>query len=202
MRHLTKCVVGLVVLTAAGCSPVKTIVANEYQLTQYSSKQVSAKVHLTTLLVTRPDAVSGYDTEAMLYTDKPFKVETFAKNAWVSAPASMLYPLITQSLQQSGYFYAVTTSPYSESTDFRLDTQLIKLQQNFLKKPSQIDMVTKIVLTDVKGNKVIASRIINQHVNCPMDTPYGGVLAANKAAEEFTAMATDFVVKVLKQART
>jgi len=183
------------VLSLLACSPVKTVVANEYQLSMFSPKHYNSNPKSTTLLVTTTEAVSGYDTEAMLYVKKPFKIEAFAKNAWLSPPASMLYPLITQSLQRSGEFYAVVTSPYSERTDYRLDTQLIRLQQNFLKKPSVIELVVKLVLTDVASNKVLASTIISRRVPCMMDSPYGGVLAANKASEQLTAMGTDFVLR-------
>ncbi|TAL61553.1 MAG: hypothetical protein EPN84_07800, partial [Legionella sp.] len=162
----------IIALGLCSCSPVKTVIDNEYQLSLFSAKYHGEKKGVATLLVTTPDAISGYDTEEMLYIKKPFKVEAFSKNAWLSPPADMIYPLITQSLQRSGAFYAVATSPYGEATDYRLDSQLIRLQQNFLKKPSEIDLVLKVVLTDVGLNKVIGSTIISQHVRCPMDTPY------------------------------
>lgn len=184
-------------LSLLGCA-VKAKVSNEYQLSKYSAKQYAAKSEHITLLITAPDAVAGYQTDEMLYTNKPFKVESFAKNAWTSPPAEMLYPLMTQSLERSGYFHAVATSAYSEAADYRLDTQLLSLQQNFLKKPSTLEFAVKIVLTNVNDNKVLASRIISQQIPCPMDTPYGGVLAANKATEHFTATTTNFVLSHIK----
>lgn len=195
--RLTLSFIGLLMLCS--CSPVKTVVDNEYQLSLFSAKYHGTKSGVATLLVTTPDAIAGYDTEEMLYIKKPFKVEAFAKNAWLSPPANMLYPLITQSLQRSGAFYAVATSPYGEATDYRLDSQLIRLQQNFLKKPSEIDLVVKVVLTDVALNKVIGSTIVSQHVPCPAESPYGGVIAANKATEQLTGNITQFVLKHIKQ---
>jgi cholesterol transport system auxiliary component len=54
-------------------------------------------------------------------------------------------------------------------------------------------MSLKAVLTRVKNNQVLASRIISARVPCPMDTPYGGVIAANKASVIITKKIKHFV---------
>lgn len=180
------------------CSPVSLPVNEEYQLSSFSAKKYVTKPHRISLLVTPVGAVSSYQTEEMLYVDKPFQLESFAKNAWKSPPADMLYPLMVESLQRSGYFYAITTNLYSEHSDYRLDTELLKLEQNFLSKPSTIQFSVKVVLTHVEDNLVLGSRIMSYSIPCERDTPYGGVLAANKASQQFTAAVTDFVISQLR----
>lgn len=180
------------------CSPVKTPVTNEYQLTAFSTKQWSSRPHHVSILVTAPEAVAAFQTEEMLYIKKPYQLEPFVKNAWTAPPADMLFPLLVQSLQRTGYFYAVTSSPYSEEATYRLDTQLLSLAQSFLKKPSVLEFTAKIVLTRTSDNKVIGSQIISQQIACLSDTPYGGVVAANKASLQFTARAVDFVISHIK----
>ncbi|HDV5708938.1 TPA: membrane integrity-associated transporter subunit PqiC [Legionella pneumophila] len=199
MRVLSSVCFMLGILTLMSCSPVKVPVTNEYQLTAYSTKQLTRKPRPITIQVTVPEAVAGYQTEEMLYIKKPFKLEPFVKNAWTSPPADMLFPLLVQSLQSSGYFYAVTSSPYSEDADYRLDTQLLKLEQNFIKKPSVLEFSAKIVLTHISDNQIIGSRIVSLQIPCSQDTPYGGVIAANQATFRFTATATDFVVSHIKR---
>ncbi|HHX3464614.1 TPA: ABC-type transport auxiliary lipoprotein family protein [Legionella pneumophila] len=199
MRVLSSGCFILGILTLMSCSPVKVPVTNEYQLTAYSTKQLTRKPRPITIQVTVPEAVAGYQTEEMLYMKKPFKLEPFVKNAWTSPPADMLFPLLVQSLQSSGYFYAVTSSPYSEEADYRLDTQLLKLEQNFIKKPSVLEFSAKIVLTHISDNQIIGSRIVSLQIPCSQDTPYGGVIAANQATFRFTATATDFVVSHIKR---
>lgn len=200
MRILSILLLSTGIALLFGCSPVKTPVTNDYQLSAYSSKQYVKKSRPVTLLVSAPEAVAGYQTEQMLYVNKPFQLEPFVKNAWSSPPADMIYPLLVQSMQRSGYFYAVASSPYNSAlADYRLDTQLLSLEQNFLKKPSVIDFSAKIVLTRVDNSKVLASRIISLQIPCSTDTPYGGVVAANKATQQFTAKATDFVITHIKR---
>ncbi|WP_131779336.1 ABC-type transport auxiliary lipoprotein family protein [Legionella bozemanae] len=193
MKKLTVFLVGLSAVVLSACSPVKISVKNQYQLSAYSTKQLAKKPMPITLLVTTPDAAAGYQTEQMLYVKKPYALEPFVKNAWVNPPADMLYPLILQSLQRTNLFEAVTSNAYTLGATYRLDTQLLSLQQNFLKKPSVLEFSAKVVLTHVSDNNVLASKIINLRIPCPSDTPYGGVIAANKATQQFTAALTHFV---------
>jgi len=181
------------------CSPVKTPVTDQYNLTSYSTKKTAHEPTHRSLLVSLPEAVSGYQTEQMLYIKKPYELSVFAHSAWISSPANMLYPLIVESLQNSYYFTAVASGSYADKTDYRVDTQLLSFQQNFLVKPSQMELRAKVVLTHVEDNRVIASRIINERISCPQDSPYGGVLAANQATRQFTAKLSDFVIEHVKQ---
>jgi cholesterol transport system auxiliary component len=181
------------------CSPVSMPESNQYQISSYSSKQWAKRPIHATLLVTIPEAVAGYQTDEMLYIKKPYQLESFAKNAWVNPPANMLYPLLTQSIQRAGYFHAVSSSPYAQDADYRLDTQVLHLEQNFFHKPSVLSFSIKVVLTRISDNKIIASRIISQNIPCAMDTPYGGVLAANKASLLTTEAVTRFVVSSIKR---
>ena len=147
-----------------------------------------------TLLVTAPDAATEYQTAQMLYIKKPYELEAFAKNAWVNPPADMLYPLIIESLQKTNLFKAITSNAHTLGADYRLDTQLLTLDQNFLRKPSVLEFSAKVVLTDVSESKVLGSRIINLKILCSSDTPYGGVVAANQATQQFTAIVDRFVM--------
>lgn len=184
-------------LLSMGCSPVKVPATHQYQLTAYSNKKVARHSHHMTLLVTTPEAATAYQTEQMFYIQKEYQLAPFVKNAWFSPPADMLHPLLMQSLQASGYFDGVVSSPYHEGGDYRLDTQLLALKQNFLKKPSVIELSAKVVLTRVKENEVLGSLIIDIQQPCPSDTPYGGVIAANQAAYQLTAQVVNFVVRRL-----
>ena len=181
------------------CSPIQNAISDQYKLESFSHKKIVAKQSTSSLLISQPDAIAGYQTEQMLYTDKPFELSNFAHSAWISSPANMIYPLITQSLQHTHYFYAVASGPNADKTDYRLDTQLIELQQNFLTKPSTVALVASVVLTHVSNNRVVSSRIFSQHVTCLEDTPYGGVVAANKAVSAFTAQLTDFIIEQVQR---
>ncbi len=177
-----------------GCS-IKYPPVNLYRLEQFSEKHHAKSTRSLSIIIAQPEAAEGYRSQQMSYVNKPLALNYFVHNAWTSAPAKMLSPLLQQSLQTTGYFHAIVTPPYSGLTDYRLDTQLLELQQNFLYHPSVVQLVVKIVLTRLNNDHVIASKIIKQQVNCPEETPYGGVIAANLAVKAFTGIATDFILK-------
>jgi cholesterol transport system auxiliary component len=180
-------------LCLSACTAIKLPVTQYYQLTQFSHQRFQTHPGQTTLFVSPPEALRGYDSIKMNYSTEAFEVKSFAHHAWLGSPALMIQPLLTQSLQSSGYFRAVASGIYSDKTDYRLDTQLLMLQQNFMTKPSRLFLVIKLVFNDARKNQVIASKIFQYRIPCSSDTPYGGVLAANEAVKRFTADAVKFV---------
>jgi cholesterol transport system auxiliary component len=181
------------------CSAVQLPVTNQYRLQAFDTRalQSSPSAHRT-LLISQPEAAEGYQTEQMLYVDKPFQLSAFAGNAWVSTPANMLFPLLIQSFQASRAFSAIASSPYPNQVDYRLDTQVIAMQQNFLTTPSQLELTLKIVLTHVKNNTILFSTILTETVTCTSDTPYGGVVAANQAIQTLTGKIKRQVIRAIK----
>ncbi len=183
-------------LMLSSCSPIKTPVIHQYTLTipAYKHKQTTHKRLNSTLLISKPEAMAGYQTDQMLYVNTPFTLEPFAKNAWTSPPAAMLYPVLVQYIQDSHVFRAITSSPFADKTDYRLDTQLIALNQNFLSQPSILNFTVKLALTRVSDNHVLASQLITKHIPCSSNTPLGGVVAANQASTAFAEDALAFVI--------
>ncbi len=186
----------------AACSAVKSPVEHQYQLTSFSSMRLAKAPNQSTLLVTPTEAVNGYQTEEMIYSTRQYALSNFTKNSWFSPPASMLYPLLIQSLQHSGYFYAVSSGAYISKTDYRLDSQLIEIKQNFIKKPSELDLKIKAVITRVADNQILSSHTFSQHVVCPHESPYGGVIAANQATQKLTRDIAHFVIRNVSRAKT
>lgn len=181
-----------------GCSPIKMPVNNIYSLESFGSHRMLERSNHS-LLVSPTEAMSGYQTEQMFYVQKPFELTAFAHNAWISSPANMVYPLILESLEKSGYFFAVASGPYVDKSEYRLDTQLIELQQSFLVKPSVIHLVVRAMITHIADNRIVASRVFHEQIRCPMDTPYGGVIAANQASKKLTHALSNFVISKIRQ---
>lgn len=190
---------GVLFLTSCAVSP---LVTNQYSLDKYSSiRYKTPDKHTSSIYIGTPEAIAGIQTDQMLYTMVPHEVSTFVHNTWKNPPADMLYPLIQQSIQDSQYFRIVASGSHAEICHYRLDVELLDFKQNFLKRPSHIDFLVKVMLTDTTQDKVITTKLIRESVRCPSDNPYGGVLAANQATEQLTRRITAFVVSEVKHYR-
>lgn len=183
----------IAVSTLTACSLLRGKPIQEYRLDNPSKITLRRAPTSQSILVSKPLAASGYGNNDMRYTKKPYELASFANSSWINPPADMLETLLVESLQNSKYFHAVVRAPFSGITNLRLDTQLLMLRQNFISKPSRVDIVINANLVSEKNNKVIRSRRFQAHETAPEDSPYGGVLAANKAINRIMKQIVRFV---------
>lgn len=157
---------------------------NNYRLTGASEIKSPLKPTSRTLLISMPLAAPGYQNNNMVYITKNYDAEAFVRNEWDAPPANMLLAVEAESLQNTGYFHAVIPAPSPARSDLRLDTYLIKLQQDFSRSPSVLEMSIGAVLIDSDWFNVIASQRFSVEVTTTSDDPYGGVIAANIACKK------------------
>jgi len=144
------------------------------------------------LAVSVPRVRPGFDTPMMAYTQRPNALEYFARNRWVDTPAHMLAPLLAQALERSGGFRAVVQAPSSAAAALRLDTELVRLEQDFSARPSRVRFTLRAQLIDAGARRVLASAEFDETEAAPSDDPYGGVIAANRALTRLLERLVDF----------
>ncbi len=183
-------------LLVAGCGPVKTPPVSTYTITtlQDSFNPRRVKSHQT-LLVNTPVASPGYASSNMIYIMVPFRLRSFANHRWVAPPSQMLLPIIAQRIRSTGFFKAVVTPPFSGITNYRLETNLIKLQQEFIDPMSHVRLVMQATLINSTTNRVVASRRFQVYLKAQANNPYSGVLAINRAATIMAAKLSNFVLR-------
>ncbi len=130
-----------------------------------------------------------------MYVRHANQLEYFAHNEWVDTPARMLAPLIVAAMEQSGAFRAVVQVPSTAAGDMRLDTEILRLQHEFLRTPSRVRFTLRAYLVDTTSRRVLASREFEAVASAPSENPYGGVVAASQAVrqvlEELAAFCAD-----------
>lgn len=156
-------------------------------------KPVQAKRDLV-LAVSMPRARPGFDTPQMAYFRQPHELDYFAVNRWADTPSRMLGPLLAQALEQTGSFRAIVQTPGVVTANIRLDTELIRLQQDFSTQPSKVQLTLRAQLIDMVGKRVIAVKTFDETENATSDDAYGGVIAANQVAQRVLGQLADFCV--------
>lgn len=173
-----------------GCSallppppPPDNIYLLEANLPSIPARSAPATQYQIVLAVSMPRARAGFDTAQMIWVRQAHGLEVYSRNRWADTPARMLAPLLTQTLERSGAFHAVVMSPSSASAMLRLDTELIRLQQDFSVRPSKVQFTLNAQLIDIGTRRVIASAEFDETENAATEDAYGGVRAANLALE-------------------
>ena len=145
------------------------------------------------LLLSAPQAEPGFDTPRMVYLTRPHEVSYYATNQWAETPARMIGTLLMRSLEKSGLWRVVVPIPSSVRGDYRLDTQGLVLQQEFLQRPSQVRVGFRLQLVRVHEQAVLGSHRFEVVETAATDDAYGGVLAANRAVATLLEQVTTWV---------
>lgn len=158
---------------------------------------VSAKIHAPTVVIGIPRAAPGFDSHQMAYIRQSHRLEYFRQSEWVAAPATMLAPMIAASLERSGEFSAVVHAPTSIIGQLRLDVEIVRLQQEFLKVPSQVHFTLRAHLLDASTRQVIAWHEFDSVVATTSEDPYAGVIATNTVIRNVMKELADFCVSAV-----
>lgn len=163
----------------AGCSALQaphTEHTHLYLLDAQAAPTVAEK-HKQVLAVSPTTARSGYDTPQIAYLRQPLELEYFATHRWADTPAHMIKPLLIETLTPK---YAAVAAG-QVTAHLRLDTELVRLQQDFTAQPSRVQITLRAQLIDVQEKRIIAVHEFNEIEPSASEDAYGGVLAANRA---------------------
>jgi cholesterol transport system auxiliary component len=133
------------------------------------------------ILVSRPRAASGFTGAQMIYTDTPYRLDSFARHRWADAPANMLEPLVVGTLEASGLFRQVAAAGTRTRADLRLDTELLRLVQVFSEGRSRVEIAMRVSLIGTQDSRLVDSRVLSVTEPAAELTAYAGVTAANRA---------------------
>ncbi len=164
-----------------------------YVLNVVSEQHAESRRNNLLLLVSTPQAQPGFDNRRIAYTKTPFALDYYTKSEWADTPAQMFGPLIVRALDNNGTFRAVVAAPAPVAGDLRLDTEIVRLQQEFLEKPSRVRVTLRAKLYNVNTHEVLATKQLETVAMAPSEDAYGGVQAANSAA---TSLLNELVVFV------
>ena len=176
----------------AGLRPPETADLSIYVLDARPAVDTRVPQRNAVLAVGTPRAWPGFDTPRIAYVRQPYELDYFATGRWADAPARMLGPLIVHALEHGGGFHAVVHSVSMVASDVRLDTELVRLQHEFLGGPSRVRIELRAQLIDMNDRRVIAARDFEETEPAAADNVYSGVAAANRALERVLTRLAEF----------
>lgn len=200
-RLLGVCLASMVLSACSVLQPKVTTPPSFYAL-EYTGPAASASAARTpqpanapTLVISPVRAASGFDSQRIIYLREPHKLEYFAHSEWIDSPARMLGPLMVAAIEQTGAFRAVVMTPGSAGGELRLDTEIVRLQQDFQSQPSTVHFTLRVYLVEEKTRKVLAWRSFESKVPASSDDPKAGVVAANQAVRTVLEELSQFLLR-------
>ena len=111
-----------------------------------------------------------------------------------------LYCLV-RAAEATGAFGVVLLAPATASTRWRLETELLRLQQNFSAGgPSQLRLTLRAVLVDSSSRAVLASREFDTSLPAASEDAAGGAAAAQRAALQVARQLAQFCAQAVGRA--
>lgn len=191
MRLLLLCAAALGLTLTSACSglfPKAATPASVYSLDDARSVRpatpaVPAEATAPTLIVNPTRAAPGHDSQHIVYVRVAHQLEHFARSDWVDTPARMIAPLIVSAIENTGAFRAIGPATSGIAGDLRLDTEVLRLQQEFGGGPSRVRFTLRATLSDNATRQVISWREFDATAASASENPYGGVVAANQVVQ-------------------
>ena len=182
----------------SGCSVLpkpEPVAMNQYLLEYTPHQPASGSVDdMPVLIVTAPRAHGGYDSHRIAYMKQEFALRYYTRSRWADTPSRMLAPLLADAMQATGQFQALYATPGSIAADYRLDTELIRLHQDFTQQPSVVHITLRAQLVDLQAGRVVGTRQFDITEPTATQDSYGGVVAANKAVSQLLDELAQFCV--------
>ena len=160
-------------------------------------KQVMSGAQLPTLTIGTPIAAAGFGGVHIVYQRKAHELERFALNQWVDTPAQMLAPQIVRAVENTGAFRGVVRASTAAASDFRLDTEIVRLQQNFISTPSETRFTLRAVLVNSATRRIVGAREFDASAAAASEDPRSGVDAANAAVRQVLADLAKFCAEAV-----
>lgn len=186
-----------------GCSlftPLKSE-SSKALLSQLPTELPQHAAQAVTLLVLPPQATPVFDTTQIAYKTSPYQIDYFNKEQWAATPPQMLLPLLTITLEQSGYFNTIATPPYFGSYDYALGSKIIAFTQDFTTQPATLQLAIRVELSSGATGQVISSRVIELREPIQQNNAADGVVAANYVVAQALREIADFAVTGVEKNR-
>lgn len=174
---------GCSVLLPKETTPPLIYVLDGARVARLSTLPVAASATSPALVINPTRAAPGFDSQHIVYVRVAHQLERYARSDWVDTPARMLMPLIVSAVETPGGFRAVGIATSGIAGDLRLDTEVLRLQQEFGEAQSRVRFTLRAILSNNTTRQVISWQEFDETILSESADTYGGVIAANRAVQ-------------------
>ncbi|OCL97214.1 ABC-type transport auxiliary lipoprotein family protein [Arcobacter porcinus] len=166
----------------AGCSFKQDLVEQNKYSINFSTNKVEVSKKVDSIFIEEPNVNKSFNQTAILYSNKEFLFEEYAKNRWISSPSNMIYNQLIDSFNSSNIFKNIISKDKRIEYKYLLRSEVLKLYQVFEEDSSYA--VIKVNFYFIENNKTIKTYNFDKKIICEKNSAYGFVKAVNIGFEE------------------
>ncbi|OCL84638.1 ABC-type transport auxiliary lipoprotein family protein [Arcobacter porcinus] len=166
----------------AGCSFKQDLVEQNKYSINFSTNKVEVSKKVDSIFIEEPNVNKSFNQTAILYSNKEFLFEEYAKNRWISSPSNMIYNQLIDSFNSSNIFKNIISKDKRIEYKYLLRSEVLKLYQVFEEDSSYA--VIKVNFYFIENNKTIKTYNFDKKIICEENSAYGFVKAVNIGFEE------------------
>lgn len=183
-----------------GCAAITVPAIDSYtintlcEIEQSSEKKASfSKV----LKVSMPKSTTAIMSRHILYQEKEFSQNSYARSGWIDTPNKMLGSLFLSCINKSSIFKAVLPSHSRGKSDFLLESTLSKFHHHINSDGSSEGRVRiEYYLIETKSGQVVATNEFFSNVSSKTLDAKGGVRALNDASKSVALSLTRWLLSL------
>ena len=154
------------------------------------------------LAIESPDAPAVLRTRDIAYQPEQHQLRYYSRSQWADPPPRMLETALVSAFERSQLFRGVVRSSAAGRPDYRLGTELLRLEHDFSGSGgSRLALTMRVQLTDLKERALLGSKVIEVHTPAPSDDAEGAVRAAHQALAQAMSEAVGFAAETLAATR-
>jgi len=151
-----------------------------------------------TLLIELPAADPGFDGRGIAYQEVEHELRYYTRSRWADAPARMIETALVNALESSGLFKAVLRGAGAAGADYRLRSELLRLEQIFpAGQPSHVELALRVQLIGGQPRQVLATRVIRARAPAGSEDAAGAVRGAHAALAQALGELVEFSAQTL-----
>ncbi len=181
----------LLVLPAGCLGSLKqpALVPGYYQIFYPPPRKEKAPPLPAVIKVRRFTADSSLDGSAIVFLEKPLRVERYVYHRWVADPGPLLSDLLIRDLQAEGRFKAVVGSPTNLEPTFEMMGGLTAMEGRYYEEQARLSIQITFIRnsTDPSPEIVLFQRIYEERVPLEDEEAPELVAALSRAMEKLSA---------------
>ena len=181
-------IVFIVIFLLAGCTPSINKNTVEYY-TLHSNTFGNGSVHSTEkpiydfVKIDLPHISTRHTTKSIVYSEKPFKKNSYLKSEWKDPLPILLQEWLVQSINEMNLFKGVIRVSSRANVPLMLETDIVQFEH--LSYKDEVNVAIRIILLQYDNRKILRQKLFSYRKKVTNPSAHDAVVSFNTVLNQF-----------------